>query len=330
MDRALHDRPGIARLTRRTALASIAGVAFAQDTTFKTTSHLVVVPVTVMDRGGNLVDEIDPREFVLLDNGQPQNFDADGFIPPIALIVAVQTGVNSGAALTKISKIGSMIGPMIAGDRGSAAVISYDSAVRVRQPFTRDIAAVSNAVQALLPVNAGGKMLDALGAAIGMFREGPRDHRRVVLLIGESKDRGSENKLDTIATALQRENVAVFSISYSPFLTPMTVKQHQVPKAPGGATVNLLAVFEELGRLGKENASDLLVHHTGGRRIGFLKQGALEKAIVAIGEELHGQYLLGFSPEAKSRDGYHKIEVRVPGRPDAQVRYRPGYWLSAP
>lgn len=329
MDRALHDRTRTSRLTRRGALAMIAGAARGQ-TTFRTTSHAVVVPVTVMDRAGKLVDGLDATEFVLLDNGEPRKFDADGFIPPIALIVAVQTGINSGAALTKIAKIGSMIGPMMAGDRGSAAVISYDAAVRVRQPFTRDIAAVSNAVQALLPAQGGGKMLDALAAAIAMFREGPPDHRRVVLLIGESKDRGSENKLDTIATALQRENVSVFSINYSPFLTPMTVKQHQVPKAPGGATVNLLAVFEELGRLGKENASDLLVHHSGGRRIGFLKQGALEKAILAIGEELHSQYLLGFSPPPKSREGYHKIEVRVPGRPDAQVRYRPGYWLAAP
>ena len=94
--------------------------------------------------------------------------------------------------------------------------------------------------------------------------------------------------------------------------------------------MNLLGVFEELGRLGKENTSALLVHHSGGRRIGFLSQGALEKAVAEIGEELHSQYLLGFSPEPAAAAGYHKIEVRVPRLPGAIVRFRPGYWLAAP
>jgi VWFA-related protein len=276
------------------------------------------------------VEGLDPREFVLLDNGKLQRFDAEGFIPPIALITVVQTGANTGAALMKIAKIGSMIGPLISGERGSAAVITFDSEVRVRQSFTRDTASVSNAIAALIPRSGGARMLDALSAAIMMFRDGPRDHRRVVLLIGEAKDRGSENRIESIATALQRDNVMVFSITYSPFLSAFTAKQLDVPKAPGGANVNLLGVFEELGRLGKENTSALLVHHSGGRRIGFLSQGALEKAVAEIGEELHSQYLLGFSPEPAAAAGYHKIEVRVPRLPGAIVRFRPGYWLAAP
>ncbi len=314
----------------RAAVWLCAAATLAQDPAFRTTTNLVVAPVTVTGRDGKPVDGLTAADFELFDNGKKQPFDADGFIPPIALIAAIQTGASAAAASTPLRRVGAKFGPLVAGDRGQAAVITYDAEVRVAQPFTRDMARVANAVGDIAPRSPGGKMLDAVELAIRMFREGPKDHRRVLLLMGESKDRGSAAKLADTATEAQKENVLIYSIAYSPFLTPFAVKQQEIPKSPGGANMNLIAIFEEIGRLGKENAADLLVHHSGGRRLGFLKQKALEKAVTAIGEELHAQYLLGFTPPPGSREGHHSLVVRVKSRPDAVVRARPGYWLAAP
>ena len=76
------------------------------------------------------------------------------------------------------------------------------------------------------------------------------------------------------------------------------------------------------------HAAESLTSYTGGRRYFFVKQNALEKAVSAIGEELHSQYLLSFTPAPESRTAYRSITVQVPSRPDAVVRSRPGYWLG--
>ena len=56
----------------------------------------------------------------------------------IALVVAVQSTQEAWAALDKIKKIGSMIEPLVAGERGEAAVLWYDHDVTVAQDFTGD------------------------------------------------------------------------------------------------------------------------------------------------------------------------------------------------
>jgi hypothetical protein len=46
-----------------------------------------------------------------------------------------------------------------------------------------------------------------------------------------------------------------------------------------------------------------------------------------IGDELHSQYLLSYSPN-NHEAGFHKIVVSVM-KPDLTVRVRDGYWTAA-
>ena len=290
---------------------------------FSSSTYLVVAPVTVVDKKGKPIEGLTRSDFVLLDNGQPRSFDADGYIPPISLIIAVETHVNSAAALTKVRRIGPLITPLITGERGSAAVIVYGEEAGVRQEFTHDPELIEKAVAELKPDSSAGAMLDAASLAVELFRKGPSDARRVLLIVGESKDLGSQTKLSDAVTALQRENVLVYALTYSRFLSPWTVKHHEVPKS---GPMNLLAMFAEIGRAAKEKTAEVLADASGGRSLGFLRNHGLEAALSAIGEELQNQYLLSFSP-ADTVDEYHHLEIRVPSRRDAKVRTRSGYWL---
>ena len=65
---------------------------------------------------------------------------------------------------------------------------------------------------------------------------------------------------------------------------------------------------------------DVYTTYTGGREYDwFVKQKSLERAISSIGDELHGQYLLSYSPNDQNEAGFHNIIVEV-DHPGYEVR----------
>ena len=320
----------------------------AQNQKFEVESRLVVIPAMVTDAKGRSVDGLQAPDFVVLDNGLRRNIVVDSVdtgVAPIALVVAVQSSGISAPALEKVKKIGAMIQPVITGERGCAALVSFDSNVRWHQECTKDTDALARAFHSL---EAGpqysARMLDAVDEAIEHLRQG-KNVRRVLLLISESRDRGSENDLEGVIIAAQKADVTVYSCSYSAFATAWTtlVAKRDKPPEPSIPRVNqkmatkvdlpppeqrvdLLAAIGELARLGKGKDTEILTDMTGGATFAFTRQKGLEDAIAKLGSELHSQYVLSFTPE-KPEPGYHKLQVKV-SREKATVRSRPGYWVS--
>ena len=65
------------------------------------------------------------------------------------------------------------------------------------------------------------------------------------------------------------------------------------------------------------------------RTLIFRKLKGLEDAIAKIGEELHSQYIITYSPNNKDQGGWHEIKVTVTPNRDLKVKCRPGYWLAS-
>src|SRR4051794_26388575 len=102
----------------------------AQDPVIKTNVPLVLVPGTVTDRKGHSVDGLHAEDFVVREEGKTQKIrldTSDTVLAPVSVVIAVQASGISAVALAKIQKVGAMIQPLIAGDRGRAAVIAFDS-----------------------------------------------------------------------------------------------------------------------------------------------------------------------------------------------------------
>jgi VWFA-related protein len=352
------------RRMRPAALLAIAICAHAQQPRFDVQSRMVLVPTTVTDARGKTVDGLDAPDFVVLDNGKPQSAIVDTIdtgVAPIALVIAVQSSGISAAAVEKVQRIGSMIQPLVTGERGAAAVLSFDQKITWLQDFTNVGALVDRAFHQLHPLTRPGedkeaRMLDAAQDAIERLRARP-NARRVLLLISESRDRGSETPLDTVMLAAQTAGVSVYAATYSAFKTAFTSKapvttprrpiKPRVPldetgepngippgrnnpfpkKPPGEQQIDVLGGIGELKRLGKENAAEALTKATGGAVFAFTKQKALEEAIQKFGAELHTQYVISFAPQAGA-PGYHQIEVRLAREGDYHVRARPGYWAA--
>jgi VWFA-related protein len=302
----------------------------AQDTTIRTRVNLVVVPTTVSDRAGKLVDGLDEADFLLFDNGRPQAVrmdHSDIAQMPISLVIAVQSNGMSVAALSKIRKVGSMVQPLITGERGEAAVLRFADEVELVQDFTPDGDRITKAFRQLRTAGAGARVLDALADAIERLKVRPESHRKVVLLICEARDRGSESKITESLQAAQRENITVYPLTFSNHLSPWVTRPQDAMPVVGGSGLNILGLISELAKAGTTNTGEELAQFTGGRHSSFLTSTRLEQELSRIGEELHSAYVLSFSPSGiDGAAAYRVVDVQVKGRPDLRIQARPGYW----
>lgn len=172
-------------------------------------------------------------------------------------------------------------------------------------------------------------MNDAVLEAVKMFADRPK-FRRVLVVIGESRDRGSQAKLEEAVTKAQSANLTIYPVNYSVYKTSFTSRGDERFEGSGGRVYNtdpgnLLAVFSEIGRLATQNAGDALAKYTGGEKVSFARLSGLERVIAKVGEDLHSQYLLSFQADGTESKVYHAITVNV-RRAEAVVRARPGYW----
>jgi VWFA-related protein len=262
----------------------------------------------------------------VLDDGMKREITLDTFgsgAAPISLVIAIQSSGISSAALARIRRIGSLIQPLVIGHRGEAAVVVFDEDIQWLRDFTSDTEAIQATIRDLkvgAPMQA--RMFDTVLDAAERMKA--RKGRRVLLVISESRDRGSRAHLEDSLQAVEREGVEVFAASYSAYATAMTAHSGELPP-PSGA--NYLTVFNELARLGKTNHIQALTQATGGSDYPFLRERAVEKAVEKLGAEVHSQYILSYPQRAVST-GMHQIEVTVPERHDLRIRSRRAYWAE--
>ena len=332
------------------AAAAIFVLAIAARAQFKSTAPLVVAPTTVTDSQGNFVDGLTTEDLILYDNNVPQKIQMDWMTYPIDLVVVVQAGENSGAVLNKLGGAGVLFTQLLAADAGQTAVLSFSDDVKVHQDFTANPDAVSHALRMLRKEGGGAHMLDALREALALLDRRPPGRRRIILMIAEKRDRGSQAKLPDVMERVERVNAAVYWLTFSPMLQPFTeraktaedlkpiderVKRQKCatcpapddtpvppdlgPGSPGYAIGELL-------RLHKPDLAALFAKTTGGLTLNFLRKNALEQAIQRAGEEVHRQYILTFEPKGGEPGKFHSIRVAVRGRPELRASTREGYW----
>jgi VWFA-related protein len=317
----------------RLLLLIAATCLFGQDTVIRTTVPLILVPVAVTDKHSHTINGLSESDFDVFDNGALVKHRLETTIQPIALVVAIQTSASAGPALAKIQKIGAIFEPLVVGEGGMAAIVTYSDQVTVLRNFTHNTEEFVTSVHKIEPdgdSRTDARMNDAVVESIEMLATRP-NFRRILVVIGESRDRGSKATLQEAITKAQAANVTVYPVNYSVYKTSFTSRGDE--RFSSGRRVydtdpgNLLAVFSEIGRLATENGGAALAKFTGGERLSFARLSGLERVVTKVGEDLHTQYLLNFDAGSVESGTYHRITVNVK-RSEAVIRARPGYWVE--
>jgi len=289
----------------------------------------VTAPVTVRDPKGEMVFDLKQDNFRVYDNGAEQkidHFDVGG--DPLSIVLVFESSSHIEPMFPSIKHAGIVFTETVMALTSEAAVISYDSTVDLHQKFTTDPDSVQYAVEHLPLGVDDAHLYDAMAKGITMLDERPAVRRRIMVVVGESRDTGSENRLGEVLRQAQLANVTIYSIGLSTAMADLRKKPDHVNEYP-----DLLALAVWLVKTGKNaltrNSLAVASEATGGLHVATMKDRSIEKAIDEIGGELHAQYTIGYRPHADDPEGYHEIKVVV-DRANVSVRTRPGYYVAPP
>ena len=332
--------------------------------TIKLQSILVNTPVTVRDGKGEMVHNLEEKDFHLTDNGVEQkisHFDLGS--EPLSIVVVVETSSRVTTILPEIRKTGTLLTQTVMGPTGEAAIVSFDDSVDRLQDFTSNAEQIETRIARLKEGTDGVRLYDAMNLGVEMLSGRPAttaakpSRRRVLLVLAEAEDKGSNAKLGEVLRQAQLENVTIYSVGISSTRAALAKKQEYKrpvqptpegtfgqPPAPGTVQtpitednrytgIDLLALAAWAVTHVKdqitENPLEIATTATGGVHLPTWKNQSIEKAIDEVGGELHSQYMLSYTPVGADASGYHQIKVDV-DRADLKVRARPGYYLAAP
>jgi VWFA-related protein len=327
---------------------------------------LVNTPVTVRDARGDMVHNLEEKDFQVTDNGVAQqisHFDLGG--DPISLVILIETSSRIAALLPEIYKTGILFTQTVMGPNGEAAVVGFNDSVDKLQDFTTNGDVIEHTIARLGQGTSGSKLYDAMAVGVEMLTARPLatadkpGRRRVLMILSEATDDGSSAKLGEVLRQAQLANVTIYSVGLSttraelqakpkdtrPQLTPPGTfplpPQPGTPQTPtseenryGNIDLMALAVWavQHVHNQIKDHALEVAATATGGAHLATFKDRSIEKAIDEIGGELHSQYTISYTPTGTDASGYHEIKVNVI-RNDAKnlkVRARPGYYLATP
>jgi Ca-activated chloride channel homolog len=278
-----------------------------QQPVFRGRGEAVRVFVTVTDRDGRLITDLEQDDFEVRDEGQPQPITLfDNSPQPIRLIVMLDVSGSMEGNLPLLRAAADQLFGRLRPD-DVARVGTFGNEVTISERFTSDPAALRAALPDRIAPDAPTPLWRAIDQALDAFGD-DREQRPVILVLSDGKDSGPigfRRNFVSQAEVIDRardEDVMIYGIG---------MRSRGGRRAPPG-----------LGRGGLQAAltADLpdpglarVAQETGGgyTEIGFGQD--LGAAFARVADELHSQYLLGFAPP--KRDGkVHDLDVRVDQR----------------
>lgn len=273
-----------------------------QAPTFRAGTKVVALYTTVIDANGRLVSGLDQDEFEVYDEGKLQQISVfSREIEPITVVVMLDT---SGSMTDNIElvKAGAeqFFLRLLPKDRGQLG--DFNDKIQLLSGVTGDR---DELVSALRDVDFGypTRLWDAVDAGMDSLKG--LEGRRVVLVFTDGGDNSSKVSFGATVERARNEEVMVYGIGL----------QGEEP-GPGGRPM----------RTRPDSRLRKLAEETGGGYFELDRRDQLTSTFTRVSEELHSQYVIGFSPEA--RDGkIHRLEVRVK-RPGLKSRARKSYVAS--
>lgn len=267
------------------------GAQAQQPPVFRSSVDLVPVFATVLAPDGSFAAGLTKEDFTVLDNGQAQEIVSfSDQAQDISVSVILDTSSSMASALPRVYAAASVfLDDLRPTDRAMIGSLVYQGPA-----FTADKARLRTSLD-LLPKDPGSPIFVALDRALTTLE--PERNRRVIVIYTDGKNEDVKGatrlrpRADTILARVETHGVMIYAIG-----------------------------FEGVSLTGDLKA---IAQRSGGRATELSRTGDLGAALAAVADELHHQYLLGFTPAIF--DGRtHQIEVRV-RTPGLTVRARQTY-----
>ena len=300
------------------ALLASVPIAAGRQPTFKSGVELVYLDVTVQAPDGSIVRGLTKDDFVIHDEGVPQEVAVFSAEPaPISVGILIDTsgsmtGERMASAIRAADALGRSLQP---GDRWS--ISTFDSTRRTMITWRAYSPAVANSLRAM-PTSGSTELFRAVTDMVPYMKDTPHRKRAMLLMT---------DGIDNSIISASRDGLR------DPFDAPIvreTSAKAQAALREGEVLLYALGV-NVAGRAGAVHVPSLqrLAEPTGGSVIIASTVREVEAAAQRVAEELRQQYTLGFYPQNAGDKTYRRLTVTT-RHPDYRVRTRAGYQTAGP
>jgi VWFA-related protein len=296
--------------------------------TFHVSTSVVVVPTLVEKPNGDVLYGLRPKDFSVFDNGVQQKVHVDDDLDsqPVSLVVCVERGRDAPLEFDKIGKLGPLLQLFTGDGHGNVALVAFDSHPTWVEPFSQDTDAITQDLRRMPPGDGGAAILDAVGYSINLLEQQPPDHRRVLLLISESRDHGSRHfNIPQLVERIGTSNTLVLSLVFSPAKSEIIEWGRGEPSGGAGTELNMLAPLMMSVNAMRRNTPKTLAALSGGEYDPFTKERAFEARVAEVASHARNRYILSFHPSDLT-PGLHTIQVKLTQDYGARVVARNSYW----
>jgi VWFA-related protein len=316
-----------------------------QSPTFKVDVRVVNVLATVRERKGRIVNDLAKEDFILEEDGKPQQIQYFSRQTDLPLILGLLVDTSlSQKSLIEDERSASFqfLDQVLRPSCDQAFLIKFDIEAELLQDLTNSRELMRKALAGLetpddrMPggrqgwpgMGRQGRPGRGWGRGIGtvlfdsvflasdeIFRK--QEGRKAIILISDGVDNASKLGSNDAIEAAQRADTLIYSIRY---YDPDMYNFGNF----GGPTV--FGRNENEGKEGKK-ALKALSDETGGRMFEVTKRLKLKDTYDTIQEELRNQYYLGYTPPENRGTGFHRISLRTK-IPHMEVLTRAGYYAK--
>lgn len=286
------------------AATVLAGLAFstpgaAQQATFRSATRTVPIYATVTDASGRLVPDLERGDFEVYDNGRKQDLTLfENSTQPISVVVMLDTSGSMTMNLDLLKQAATQfVIRLLPEDRARVGSFSDRNKIRIApEAFTGDRDQLMRAVREDLQVGNPTALWDAIDRSMDALA--PLGGRRVVLAFTDGADNHSDRSQKDVLKRAQADEFMIYAIGLRSRMRGQGVTQPD----------------RGLRRVADE---------TGGGYFELQRTDELNTTFTRVAQELHSQYVLGFSPQ--TIDGkVHTLEVRA-ARSGLTTRARKSY-----
>jgi len=318
--------------------------------TITVSTNLVLVPVTVKDDSGHLVDGLLPRDFSVFEDGRKQSlkfFTSDPF--PLSAAIVLDTGMPD-VALQKVNQTYTALSGAFS-PYDEVSLYTYSSTVSQVTGFSKvgdKLTAVLNQMKLERGRNNGVPVMNGplgpqgptvngipverpgaqpnisppkevrvlndaiLRAALDLSKR-DRARRKILFVIGDGREYGSRVSYSDVLKVLLSRDITVYAIGVESAAVPIYSKLQKI----------------HLPHYGYGDILPRYAGATGGEVFSEFNRDNIEVAYARATGDARNQYTLGYTTRATPSSAYRDIEVKV-ARVGLKVNARAGYYPLPP
>ncbi len=283
----------------------LSGLGRQDDKPIKLRADLVALDVTVTDKEGNFLRNLNAEDFVIYEDNEPQKVDffeaseQTTLTRPLAIVFAFDvsgsiTPEEIDRQRLATEKFMSLVQP-----ESVYSVIAFNNDIRVLQDFTNDARKINQAFKKIKDTSGSTRIFATIDQAVTMLKKvphyrGSRRLRRVIVIVTDGYDNVDSTDQSALIQRANEAQITVYSIT--------------LPSYPAGTghqqrIMTLLDVSRIVPSTGGADFSADVADFT--------------PVFKAIAEEIRAGYTIGFYPSDKTRyDGRNhqlRVEIKKPG-----------------